>query len=202
MSGLIFLIAFAFIATGIMKFLYELALKNERHDHEHSFRAELKRGQIDSRVRFSYRDGDTEFLLDAERTVREWASDYEIDGRPTPADYKLLDSILGEALAGYSPKVIAIAVSGLPAAEPPVTTPTEAQKLDGELMNIVDCVETIQSRVAWLKEKKSAVAGTYLKSGRTVARELEDIQEDALDRIESFAQHKVNGIFHDPQRQR
>jgi len=204
MTGFLFLIGLGFLIAGLVKFFSEDAKENAQHDQVHTFQASLQRGEMQTRVRFSYRDGDTEFLLDAERTIREWGAGYELsrEGPPSPADYKLLDSILGEALAEYRPKVISIAVFGLP--EPPPETPptpTPAECLDAEIVSNVNCVETAMNRLHWVQKEKPEVASLFLK-GRTVERLVKDVVEEESDGLEEMVKRKLNGMFHDPNRVR
>jgi hypothetical protein len=138
MSGLL-LIPLAMIAYAIVLFFKDDA---PEQGHDHTFTANLKRGEIHASVRAHYRDHDTDVRCEAERTIRQWAAGTEIH-EVTPDHYKLLDSILGEALAGYRPKVISIAVSGNQLPPPELPVQTEAERLRADIMAKVECGETL-----------------------------------------------------------
>jgi hypothetical protein len=201
MSGFLFLVAFGFLIAGIIKWLTEDAKENAHHTHEHPLTVTLKRGQTTMDVRFAYRDGDTEFLMDARRTINEWGAKTEIT-TITPEHYQLLDKLLGEALAGYAPKVIRIApVSGLPPAPLEIRpTKTKAELLREDLMGAVDCTKTA-IEVLRTVEQDAEVAPFILK-GRSVGQHIRDVRDEEADGLDDLVKRKLVGLFHDPSRVR
>jgi hypothetical protein len=159
--------------------------------HETKWTCQVKDGDLE--ISITYEESLNPRVPSIQLALRCWALDLE---NPTVTSELLIDlncllRSFGDCLAHN-----ATYFTTVPKVDP--LPPTEAQKLDAQ---IVSSVESAMNRLAWVEQEKPAVAKLFLK-GRTVGRLIEDIKDDEADGLEDMVKRKVNGLFHDPRRKR
>lgn len=192
------LIIFA-ICIAVIVYGYRLSKQPPKSRTTHYFSTE----HISVSVSFLHYPNDDSFVGRAQRYVNLWALELD-DPKLSKELYSKLDvEFRKNGLAEYEPETISINI--IPPepqqAEKPAP-PTEPELLKANLMGKVGCAETLLDTVEWLKKEKPHVANMFLKSGRTIAREVEDLKDEAFQGLEDALKHEVNGLFHDPNRVR
>lgn len=193
------------IAIGIGMVLYGLAKGYQPPVSEQvatpTLTSFMRRGQIQTTVRYRYQEGDAEFQFEAQSILNEWAIEQDIP-QVTRGHYQLLNSLLGEALGEYHPKVISIVIPAPTTPLEPPKEPTEAERLRADIMSKIDCGEMLMTVLDTVQKEKPEVASLFLKNNRSIARNIEDLKDEEFQGIEDALKHRVNGLFHDPHRVR